>query len=121
MSKTDKTLVAATALLVVVMLVMLVQTTRILIGKYVTPTTPHSVTVETSPDVFHSEGKVLLAPVGGPRPEMSSVVDADVLSVNFRDVREAREFYDEAVSQGESVCLMDMGELAANRWWLRTC
>lgn len=74
---------------------------------------------------YGNEGVLMLAPAGGPRAEMLKAVEPGVMSIVFADRAVAQEFYDEAVSNGERVCLADLGqqrpEHKGQRWWLFTC
>lgn len=73
---------------------------------------------------LRAEGTLL----GSPRmvdPGMSRPVEPGVMSVVFTDETTAWDFYHEAVQNGESVCLSDLGPQSAQhkgqRFWLRSC
>ncbi len=66
--------------------------------------------------------------VAGPTkidPELAKAVEPGVMSIVFADQRAAKDFFDEATSMGESVCLSDLGpqlpEFRGRRFWLRSC
>ena len=72
-----------------------------------------------------AEGKLLGAPADGIDPRVAALVEPGVMSVVFSDKKIAYEFYDEAVGNGEHVCLSDLGpqlpEHHDQRFWLRSC
>lgn len=88
------------------------------------PERPVAVTRPLKAD-WGGEGVLLAAPKDGPDRRATWGAFPDTLSVVFSDERVAREFYDEAVSNGERVCLSDLGPQRAEhhgqRWWLFTC
>ncbi len=75
---------------------------------------------------YGNEGWLLAAPHGGPSKELLGIAEPSVMSVVFADRKVAQEFYDEAVSNGERVCLSDLGgarsgEFHGQRYWLFSC
>ncbi len=68
--------------------------------------------------------------LGRPKGELNAYAAArlepDMMSVGFSDETTAWDFYHEAVSNGERVCLSDLGTehgkgRHGQRYWLRTC
>ena len=81
--------------------------------------------VMPKPGENFGEGTLLAYPTKGVDPNLARLTEPGVMSIVFSDEAVAREFYDEAVSNGEQVCLSDLGaqpeEFRGQRWWLRSC
>jgi hypothetical protein len=71
-----------------------------------------------------AEGTLLGAPRMIDRG-VAALVEPGIMSVVFSDEKTAWDFYHEAVGNGESVCLSDLGpqtkEFRGQRYWLRSC
>lgn len=74
---------------------------------------------------YGNEGVLIAAPKGGPDKRLVQHVEPSLMSIVFSDRKVAQEFYDEAASNGERVCLADLGpqkpQFRGQRWWLFSC
>jgi hypothetical protein len=74
---------------------------------------------------LRAEGKLLGAPKAGVDLRVAKMVEPGIMSIVFTNKVAALEFYNEAVGNGEAVCLSDLGpqqpQFHGQRYWLRSC